>query len=38
VLLGDPRAIHASIPRRQQTDKRDAKHVPFSRKTEKREY
>jgi transposase len=27
VLLGDPSAIHASIPRRQQTDKRDARHI-----------
>jgi transposase len=27
VLLGDPSAIHASMPRRQQTDKRDARHI-----------
>jgi transposase len=27
VLLGDPSAIHATIPRRQQTDKRDARHI-----------
>jgi transposase len=27
MLLGDPGAIHASIPRRQQTDKRDARHI-----------
>jgi hypothetical protein len=27
MLLGDPGAIHASIRRRQQTDKRDAKHL-----------
>ena len=27
MLLGDPRAIHATIPRRQQTDKRDARHI-----------
>ena len=27
MLLGDPSAIHASIPRRQQTDKRDARHI-----------
>lgn len=25
--LGDPSAIHASIPRKQQTDKRDARHI-----------
>ncbi len=25
--LGDPTAIHATIPRRQQTDKRDARHI-----------
>jgi transposase len=27
MLLGDPSAIHATIPRRQQTDKRDARHI-----------
>ena len=27
MLLGDPGAIHASIPRKQQTDKRDARHI-----------
>lgn len=27
ILLGDPSAIHATIPRRQQTDKRDARHI-----------
>jgi transposase len=27
MLLGDPSAIHASIRRRQQTDKRDARHI-----------
>jgi transposase len=27
MLLGDPRAIHATIPRRQQTDKRDARQL-----------
>ena len=27
MLLGDATAIHASIPRRQQTDKRDARHI-----------
>lgn len=27
MLLGDPSAIHASIPRKQQTDKRDARHI-----------
>lgn len=27
MLLGDASAIHASIPRRQQTDKRDARHI-----------
>jgi transposase len=27
MLLGDPTAIHATIPRRQQTDKRDARHI-----------
>lgn len=27
MLLGDPGAIHATIPRRQQTDKRDARHI-----------
>jgi len=27
VLLGDPSAIHASNPRRQKTDKRDARHI-----------
>jgi transposase len=27
MLLGDPGAIHASMPRRQQTDKRDARHI-----------
>ena len=26
-LLGDPGTTHASIPRRQQTDKRDARHI-----------
>jgi transposase len=26
-LLGDPSAIHASNPRRQKTDKRDARHL-----------
>ncbi len=27
MMLGDPSAIHATIPRRQQTDKRDARHI-----------
>jgi len=27
LLVGDPSAIHATIPRRQQTDKRDARHI-----------
>lgn len=27
MLLGDASAIHASFPRRQQTDKRDARHT-----------
>jgi len=27
IVVGDPSAIHATIPRRQQTDKRDARHI-----------